>query len=339
MTWPRGFDLRGLEVFLAVAETGSMVEAGKRLGLTPSAVSQHVSVVEKSLATSLFDRTLRPIRATPAGIMLRQRAEQILALAKQTRNAVATAGDSALPLLRLAVINSLSVPLVPDLVDKARSVIPTGNISVWSGLSLDHVPAFTQRELDILVATETLEDVGGLERYLLFTEPYVLLMPAESSMHDLSLRDLASRHPFVRYSYHNQTGRQIEQHLRRLRLSIPRHAEFDLTRLVADEVLRRQAWAITTPICLLDRCLNDSRLLVRPLPGPGFRRYISLIARSGELGDLPGKLADLCIELFRAKCLPDLLECWPWLKDEIEFGHETAPSRSSQNPDAVYQQS
>ena len=338
MTWPRGFDLRGLEVFLAVAEAGSMAEAAKRLGLTQSAVSQHVSAVEKSLGTTLFDRNLRPIRATPAGVMLRQRAEQILALAKQTRNAVAMAGDSALPLLRLAVINSLSVPMVSDLVAKARSVIPTGNISVWSGLSLDHVPAFMQRELDILVATEALEEVGGLERYLLFTEPYVLLMPAGSPMRDLSLRDLASRYPFVRYSYHNQTGRQIEQHLRRLRLSIPRHAEFDLTRVVADEVLRGEAWAITTPICLLDRCLGDSRLLVRPLPAPGFRRYISLIARAGELGDLPGKLAALCIELFRAKCLPDLLQCWPWLAEEMEFGHEVATEQGSQSPDPVYQQ-
>ena len=59
-------DLRALETFMAVCETGSMALAAQRLGVSQSAVSQMIKVQETNYGVKLFDREVRPVRPTRA---------------------------------------------------------------------------------------------------------------------------------------------------------------------------------------------------------------------------------------------------------------------------------
>ncbi|MEM9631021.1 MAG: LysR family transcriptional regulator [Pseudomonadota bacterium] len=56
-----------VEVFAAVAETGSFSKAAERLGLSKSAVSRRVSALEQKLSVRLLERTTRHLRLTEAG--------------------------------------------------------------------------------------------------------------------------------------------------------------------------------------------------------------------------------------------------------------------------------
>lgn len=60
-------DLSGLTIFIAVAETLSFRQAGERLGLTRSAVSQAIRRLERRLGLALVERTTRSVRLTEAG--------------------------------------------------------------------------------------------------------------------------------------------------------------------------------------------------------------------------------------------------------------------------------
>ena len=53
---PSPLDLRALQAFVAVCETGSMTAAARRLGLSQSAVSQSIASLEREQGTALFDR-------------------------------------------------------------------------------------------------------------------------------------------------------------------------------------------------------------------------------------------------------------------------------------------
>lgn len=59
--------LDGLDVFVAVAEAGSFSEAGRKLGISASAVSQAVKGLEVRLGTSLFRRSTRSLSLTDVG--------------------------------------------------------------------------------------------------------------------------------------------------------------------------------------------------------------------------------------------------------------------------------
>ncbi len=59
--------IEGVAVFVAVAGAGSFSEAARRLGISPSAVSQAISGLEERLGTSLFRRSTRSLSLTDVG--------------------------------------------------------------------------------------------------------------------------------------------------------------------------------------------------------------------------------------------------------------------------------
>lgn len=63
----RKVNLNRLGVFMAVIETGSLTAAGRRLGLTKSVISTHLSRLEAEVGTALLLRSTRRISPTAAG--------------------------------------------------------------------------------------------------------------------------------------------------------------------------------------------------------------------------------------------------------------------------------
>jgi DNA-binding transcriptional LysR family regulator len=59
--------LANLESFIRSAECGSFSEAGRRLLLTPAAVSRNVAMLERNLGVRLFHRSTRRLTLTEAG--------------------------------------------------------------------------------------------------------------------------------------------------------------------------------------------------------------------------------------------------------------------------------
>jgi DNA-binding transcriptional LysR family regulator len=59
--------LANLESFVRAADGGSFSEAGRRLGLTPAAVSRNVAMLERNLGVRLFQRSTRKLTLTEAG--------------------------------------------------------------------------------------------------------------------------------------------------------------------------------------------------------------------------------------------------------------------------------
>jgi len=69
----------GLEVFLAVAEQGSLRAAAAALDVEPPAVSYRLKALEDRLGVSLFARTTRSVRLTDAGRVLLTRVQPAMA--------------------------------------------------------------------------------------------------------------------------------------------------------------------------------------------------------------------------------------------------------------------
>ncbi|CAA0087316.1 HTH-type transcriptional activator CmpR [Starkeya nomas] len=295
------FDLRALELFLAVCDAGTMAQAARRLGLTQPAISQAIADMERRMGIALFDRSARPLALTAAGGALRQRASALLSEARQIAPLLREAEHARLPLLRAGLVDSLSrallAPLARALGEKAEQV------SLLSGLTASHAGALLTRQLDLLVGADDLDEIEGLERWPLVTEPYVLLLPAAlpAPARVVDLGELARQVPLVRFSARSKTGMEVERHLRRLRLDLPRPLEFDTPYGVTAAVAEGAGFAITTPLCLMEAGIPLDGLACHPLPGPGLTRHLTLIARRQELGRLPREVAAFCRERLAAQ--------------------------------------
>ena len=77
-------EIRTLEYFLAVAREENMTEAANTLHITQPTLSRQIADLEQELGKQLFIRTNRNTKLTEDGIHLRQRAEEILSLVRQT---------------------------------------------------------------------------------------------------------------------------------------------------------------------------------------------------------------------------------------------------------------
>ncbi len=77
-------ELRVLRYFLTIAREQSISAAAKALHITQPTLSRQLRDLEQELETQLFVRSNRSITLTDAGMLLRRRAEEIVALAERT---------------------------------------------------------------------------------------------------------------------------------------------------------------------------------------------------------------------------------------------------------------
>ncbi len=314
------FDLRTLNVFLAVAEAGGMTAAARELGLTQPAVSQIMTRLETELGAPLIDRGQRPYLTTPAGEAFVNGARRLLADAERLQAAIRDAAGATLPIARIGLIDSFAATVGPPLIRGLRN--QARHFSVWSGISPNLSGDLIHRKLDFIVTTDPMENLGGIERHRLLREPFVLVLPKRMAraIKDVRLEDLARNHPFVRYSVRSRIGAQIEEYLRRLGLEVPQSLEFDGSEPVFAMVSGGVAWAITTPLCLIHGRTAGMDLAPLPLPGPSLSRTLYLLCREGEFGALPRRIARDARDILRQIIKREGHATAPWAVKETVIG-------------------
>ena len=165
-------DLRKLEIFAAVAQSGSFSAGAEQLHMAQPAVSIAVRKLEESLGITLFDRSGRSIAVTAEGRQLLGRAQFIL---QQVEDLAASAGDLSGLLrgeLSVSCPSMLATYFLPDLL--------SGFLTEHSGLTASVTQAGTteieDRLLrdDIELGVTTASGPGELERLPLINEQMVV---------------------------------------------------------------------------------------------------------------------------------------------------------------------
>lgn len=96
-------DYRGLAVFVTVAETGSLSAAGRRLKLSTSVVSHHLSRLEDKLGVTLFFRSTRSMSLTAEGQAALGPARGMISAGEEALDAIRSGQDVPTGALRISV--------------------------------------------------------------------------------------------------------------------------------------------------------------------------------------------------------------------------------------------
>ena len=128
--------LDGVEVFLSVAQHRSFRRAAAELGVTPSAVSQTVRVLEARIGAALFIRTTRSVGLTEAG-------ERFLSHAKPAFDELVAASEVArglgqrpTGLLRLSVPRAVMPILLEPLIASFCQAYPEVEVEISTSKEL-----------------------------------------------------------------------------------------------------------------------------------------------------------------------------------------------------------
>lgn len=283
--------VRSLEVFVAVAETGQMRSGARMLGLSQPAASQHIATLEKAFATQLMDRSVRPARLTHAGTRLHNRALKILHALSDMESELRHVGQASISLLRVGIQASVATTLTPSLVSLAQDAFGVEDITLHAGQSGNHEHLLRTKQADLAITSNPFLDMDGLERHEVLKEDYLLVLPETYAGPTDSLEAIQRELPLVRFGDTTNAGRQIAQHLRRLRFEPDKVIQADRSSMVTSCVAAGQGFSLLTPTLLIDGMVENMQLRLAALPVVGLSRSLTVVARKGELRDLPQAVA------------------------------------------------
>jgi len=144
-------DVTRLRLLREVALRGSIAAAAREVGLTPSAVSQQLSILEREAATPLLDRSPRGVLLTGAGQALVERAAAILQLLEQARADLDRLAGEIAGHVRVGTVASAAAALVSPAATRLAAEHPELDLSVLVAEPNRSIELLLNGDLDIAV--------------------------------------------------------------------------------------------------------------------------------------------------------------------------------------------
>lgn len=196
----RNVELRHLRYFIAVAQAGSVVAGARAVGIVQPALSRQILELEAAIGTPLLARKARGVQLTAAGESFLRDATQLLADLQAGRDRALRCAAGQLGELHLGVLpNYLGTAVVADVLRAFRTSYPEVRVSVAPMLSAEQVASIERRQLDGGIMTWRKEEAPHLSSVVLFSDRFVLAVPASRTTRRTQPKRLAdiAEQPFV----------------------------------------------------------------------------------------------------------------------------------------------
>ncbi len=269
--------LRELKTFVAVTQYGTFAAAGQRIGLTQSAVSAQMRILENALGVRLFDRSGRSVMLSAAGNRILPMAEEILGIfarMSQPNNVSEYRG-----VVKIGAISTIQSGLLPEVLVDIQQVAPHLETRLVPGVSFNLLSMVETGDVDLAI---TIKPSFSLPKELwcetLLREPYALIVPQGIEGDDA--RALLREQPFVRYDRTSFGGRLVSQFLREQRLEPRQILELDEIEAIVRMVENRLGVAL---VPLSGQWLSrQANVRIVPLHSRTFFRELIIVMRNAN---------------------------------------------------------
>ena len=194
-------DLRRLTCFLAVADELNFSRAAQRLHMSQPPLSQQIRLLEQEMGVQLFERSRRAVTLTPAGLLLQEKAMQIVELHQQAGELCRMAAHGLAGRLRIAF--TASVPLFDEfsaMLRDFRTRYPEVELDLQHMTTGEQIAALTAGQIDIgfMRPSPAFRIPVPIREQTLWRDELMLALPARQAADSLpvALSGLADQ-PFV----------------------------------------------------------------------------------------------------------------------------------------------
>ncbi|WP_448547845.1 LysR substrate-binding domain-containing protein [Thalassotalea fusca] len=163
-------DLKPMAVFVETIEQGSFRGAAEKLGLSPSVISHHISMLEKRLDCTLLYRSTRKLSLTDEGHVLFEHAQQMMQFAKSGLSKVSPKTDNPFGKLTLSVPTLLARSIFSSHLADFMAKFPNITLNIQC---TDERINIIEHGIDVAVRLGTMQDsslkalkVGEIARVL-----------------------------------------------------------------------------------------------------------------------------------------------------------------------------
>ena len=240
------FDLYKLSLFQLVVELGSFTKAGKRVGLTQSAMTRQIQVMEMRLGVPLLERTTRRVQPTGAGRFLLEQSGRILGEVSHSIQRLKEDFTLAPKQVRVGVARSIGLAYLPGFFTAYQRKNPHVSLEVSHQTSAAILAALEARELDVGLLCPPAKLPASLEITHRFSDDFTLIVPTTLPWPDgggggtpvspTTLKEGLRGQRWLLLDRKSNTGRQLREWLEEAGLPIRPAMELDSFDLIVNLV-------------------------------------------------------------------------------------------------------
>ncbi len=274
--------LHKLDVFVTVAEEGSISRAAERLYLTQAAVSQHIHDLEAGLGVVLFERHAQGVRLSPAGERLLGYARQILWLVATAESELTQVSNLKEGEVRLGVTPGAAAHLLTEWLLAFRGRFPHLKATVYTEITPVLVDSVLKRQLDLALVEGEVEPEPHLHVAELRDTYLVVVVGANhrlAGQKSISIYELA-RQPFLVRQRGSHTHEWVLGLFSRFGLTPHIVAEFNDPHALCQAIIHGLGVSIL-PACLVRDEEQRGRVSLLTLEeAPDLRRALKVLWRT-----------------------------------------------------------
>ncbi len=190
--------LTEMEAFVQVVDHGGFTEAARKLGMSKSAVSKHVSALEARLAVRLLNRTTRRVSPTEVGLAYYDRARSVLEEASEADQMVTAMQSTPKGALKVSAPISFGVSHIAPAVAAFLCAYPQVDMAM---VLEDRFVELIAEGYDAAIRIGTLADSSLVARKIAETRSVMVASPGylEASGVPRTIDDLGD-HQLLHYS-------------------------------------------------------------------------------------------------------------------------------------------
>lgn len=168
-------DVHRLRIFRSVVASGSIQAAASNLGYTPSAVSQHVTALQRETGLALVTRVGRGIEPTAAGRTLAEQVDGLIARLGEVEAIVGDLRAGRTGTLSVSYFASVGSAWMPQVVRTLMENFPDVRLDLSLREELPDNP-LERSDIQVVVERESLPAAPGSSVHHLLDEPYVAVL-------------------------------------------------------------------------------------------------------------------------------------------------------------------
>jgi DNA-binding transcriptional LysR family regulator len=290
-------DVGRLRLLREVGLRGTIAGAARSLGLTSSAVSQQLAVLEREAGAALIDRSPRGVVLTGAGHLLAARAAEVLDVLSSARADLDRIGGRVAGPVALASVASAAATFVSAAVTELRRAHPDVSVSVTAAEPTQAIALLVAGDVDLAVVDEYDYVPLAVPEFVvvreLCTEPLVVVGPTGSfGPRGLGLADLAAR-DWVIPPDDAACGLAVRSACRAEGFEPRVRWETDDMLLLVRAVAAGHGVAVLPRLSVADAVAEVD---VRPLRSPALERRLIALARASAMGrPVVGRVLDALV--------------------------------------------
>lgn len=273
-------NLKQLEAFVQVSESGSFSKAAKELFLTQPTISAHISSLEKELNVRLFIRNTKEVSLSDDGKDLYRYAKQITDLEKAIEERFYMDSDDGKHFITIAASTIPAQYLLPKVLMCYRERYPKEQIKIMETDSSAVVTQVVDHMVDVGFTGTVLEKKHC--KYIPFYKDELAVIAPDTPEYRILKEqnrddiDWIKRKPLILREEGSGTRKEAEKQLKNAGISME---DLDIVASIANQETIKKSVKQGMGITVLSRLAaeDEDGLLIFPIPGADEGRDINLV--------------------------------------------------------------